>query len=96
MLRYLIFAGSVVFCVTGSAQAETPRQMQVSLGDLNLNHPAGQAAAQARIHRAAVQVCGSVRDTAELGGWASLEAVSDHGCIARAVDRANSQMVSTR
>ena len=96
MLRTVFSAAFLVLSVTAAAQAETPRQMQVSLGDLNLNHPDGQAAAQARIHRAAVQLCGSVRDTAELGGWASLEAVSDRGCIARAVERANAQMVGTR
>ncbi len=95
-MRNLFSAAFLVLSVTATAQAETPRQMQISLGDLNLNHPAGQAAAQARIHRAAVQLCGSVRDTAELGGWASLEAVSNHGCVARAVERANAQIVSAR
>jgi len=95
MLRNLISAAFLAVSVTAAAQAETPRQMQVSLGDLNLSHPAGQAAAQARIHAAAVRLCSSVRDTAELGGWASLEAVSDHGCVAKAVERANAQMVST-
>ncbi|MBA2590577.1 MAG: UrcA family protein [Alphaproteobacteria bacterium] len=96
MLRNLFSAAFLVLSVTAAAQAETPLQMQVSLVDLNLNHPAGQAAAQARIHAAAVRLCGSVRDTAQLGGWASLEAVSDHGCIARAVERANAQIASTR
>ena len=96
MLRNLFSAAFLVLSVTAAAQAETPRQMQVAVGDLNMNSPAGQAAAQARIHRAAALLCSSVGDSAQLGGWASLEAVSDRGCVARAVERANAQMVSTR
>ena len=96
MLRKLFSAAVLVLSVTAAARAETPRQMQVSLSDLNLNRPAGQAAAQARIHAAAVRLCASVRDSAQLGGWASLEAVTDHGCIARAVERANARMASFR
>ena len=94
MLRNLFSVAFLVLSVTAAAHAETPSRIQVAVGDLNLSNTAGQAAAQARIHRAAVSLCGSVRDTAQLGGWASLEAVSDHGCIARAVERANAQMVS--
>jgi len=94
MLRNLFSAALLVLSVTATAHAETPRQMQVAVGDLNLNSPAGQATAQARIHRAAVILCSSVRESAQLGGWASLEAVSDRGCVARAMERANAQMAS--
>ena len=90
MLRHLFSAAFLVLSVTSVAHAET-QQMQVFVGDLNLARPAGQATAQARIHAAAVRLCGSTRDTAELGGWASLE---DRNCVARAVDRANAQMAS--
>jgi UrcA family protein len=55
--------------------------MKVALGDLNLDRPAGQAAAQHRIRKAAAQLCGS--------------AVSDRACIERAVERANAQMASS-
>lgn len=96
MLRHLFSAAFLVLSVTAAAHAETPSQMQVAVGDLNLKNPAGQVAAQARIHRAAVLLCSSVRDSAQLGGWASLEAVSDRSCVARAVERANAQMASTR
>ena len=57
---------------------------------------AGQAAAQARIHAAAVRLCGSMRDTVELGGWERLNAASSQGCVVRAVERANAQMAVSR
>jgi|GEM_PF-6001039 len=95
MLRHLFSAAFLVLSVTAAAGAETPRQMQVALGDLNLNRPAGQATAQARIHAAAVRLCGSARYTAELRGWANSEPVSDRVCIARAVEGANAQLASS-
>ncbi|MFO1247671.1 MAG: UrcA family protein [Alphaproteobacteria bacterium] len=95
MLRSLFSAAVLVLSVTAAAQAET-RQMQVSLADLNLNRPAGQAAAQARIHAAAVQLCGSMRDTMELGGWERLDTASSHGCVARAIEHANAQLALSR
>ena len=94
MLRHLFSAAFLVLSVTAVAAAETPRQIQVSLGDLNLNRPAGQATAQARIHAAAVRLCGSSRYTADLRGWANSGSVSDHACIARAVERANAQIAN--
>ena len=94
MLRSL-FSAAVFVLSVAAAQAET-QQMQVSLADLNLNRPAGQAAAQARIHAAAVRLCGSMRDTVELGGWERLNAASSQGCVVRAVERANAQMAVSR
>lgn len=88
MLRHLFSAAILVLSVS-AASAET-RQLQVALGDLNLSRPAGQATAQARIHAAAVRLCGSERYTADLKGWAS--SASDNGCIARAVEGANAQI----
>ncbi len=84
-MRYLFSAAFLVLSVTAAAAVETPRQIQVSLGDLNLNRPAGQAAAKARIHAAAVQLCVSQRFT---------ESLSDHACVARAVESANAQLAS--
>ena len=89
MLRHLFSAAFLVMSVT-AASAEMPRQMQVSLSDLNLNRPAGQATAQARIQAAAIRLCGSARYTADLQGWAS--SGSDRACVARAIERANAQL----
>ena len=94
-MRNLFSAAFLVLSVTAAAAAETS-QIQVSLGDLNLNRPAGQATAQARIHAAAVRLCGSMRYTAELRGWANSEPVSGRACIAKAVEGANAQMASAR
>ncbi len=94
MLRSLFSASVLVLSLTVAAQAATPLQMQVNLADLNLNRPAGQATAQARIHAAAVRLCGSMRFTAEYRGWANSEAMSDRGCVARAVARANAQLAN--
>ena len=91
-MRKIFSAAFLVLSVTAAAAAETPRQMQVFLGDLNLTRPAGQATAQARIHAAAVQLCGSVRDTLDLPGWANSAPVSDRDCIARAVEGATAQV----
>ena len=82
-MRHLFSAAFLVLSVTAAAAVETPRQMQVSLGDLDLNHSAGQAAAKARIHAAAVRLCESERFT---------ESVSDRACVARAVEGANAQI----
>lgn len=82
-MRHLFSAAFLVMSVTAAAAVETPRQMQVSLGDLNLNRPAGQAAAKARIHAAAVRLCSSERFT---------ESLSDRACVARAVESANAQI----
>jgi len=82
-MRYLFSAAFLVLSVTAAAAAETPRQMQVSLAGLDLNRPAGQAAAQARIHAAAVRLCVSERFT---------ESLSDRACVARAVESANAQV----
>ena len=89
-MRNLFSSAFLVLSVTAAAAAET--QMQVALGDLNLNRPAGQATAQARIRAAAVQLCGSVRFTSDLPGYASSKRVSDRDCIAQAVEGANAQM----
>ena len=89
-MRNLFSAAFIVLSVTAAAAAET--QMKVALDDLNLNHPAGQATAQARIRAAAVQLCGSVHFTSDLPGWASSKPVSDRDCVARAVEGANAQM----
>lgn len=93
-MRKLFSATFLFLSVTAATAAEPPRQMQVFLGDLNLSRPAGQATAQARIHAAAVQLCGSARDTVDLPGWANSAAVGDRDCIARAVERANAQVAS--
>ena len=85
-------AAFLVLSVTAAAAAESPRQMQVFLGDLNLARSAGQATAQARIHAAAVRLCGSMGDTVDLPGWANSPPVSGHDCIAQAVERANTQV----
>ena len=92
-MRHLFSAAILVLSVT-AAQAATPLQMQVNLSDLNLNRPAGQATAQARIHAAAVRLCGSMRFTAEYRGWANSDS-SDRSCVARAIERANAQMANT-
>ena len=91
-MRKLFSATFLVLSVTAAAAAETPRQMEVFLGDLNLSRPAGLATAQARIHAAAVQLCGSVRDTVDLPGWANSVPVSEGACIAQAVEGANAQV----
>jgi UrcA family protein len=96
MLRHLFSAAILVLSVTATAQAETPLQMQVALGDLNLNHPAGQATAQARIRTAAVRLCRSAPNSGDLRGWASSVTVSDSVCIAHAVERANAQIANAR
>ena len=95
MLRNLFSAAVLVLSVTATAQAETPRQMQVALGDLNLKHPAGLATAQARIQAAAVRLCGSGGFADDLRGWTNAKPVSDRACIARAVERANAQIASS-
>lgn len=96
MLRHLFSAAFLVLSVPVAAQAETLQQVKVSLGDLNLDRPAGQAIAQARIHAAAVRLCGTVRSIADLRGWASQRAFSDRDCVAQAVERANEQMANAR
>jgi UrcA family protein len=95
MLRNIFPAAFLVLSVTAAAAVETPRQMQVSLRDLNLSRPEGQAVAQARIHAAAVRLCGSARSTADQGWANSPQAVSDRACVARAIERANAQIASS-
>ena len=91
MIRHLFSAAVLVLSVT-AAGAEAPRQMQVALADLNLNHPSGQAIAQARIHAAAVRLCDSGRFTDDLQGWANPKPVSERVCVDRAVERAKAQL----
>jgi UrcA family protein len=94
MLRTLIAAA--VLTAT-AAYAEAPRQVQIAVRDLDLNRPADQSVLNARIHAAAVQVCGPVQYTADLRGSAMQEAESDkRACIAQVSERTSSQIAKSR
>jgi len=82
MSRYLASA-ALALCLCATAVQAQPRQMHVSLAGLDLSKPSDVQALNRRIHKAAVDVCGTAqyqpgqginqfvedRDTADFCVW---------------------------
>ena len=60
MSRYLASA-ALALCLCATAVQAQPRQMHVSLAGLDLSKPSDVQALNRRIHKAAVDVCGTAQ-----------------------------------
>jgi UrcA family protein len=65
------------------ADEDAPRQAAVSYADINLNTPEGQAIVAARIHSAAVAVCGPEPDSRDVKAQ-----IPFRTCVKQSVDTA--------
>jgi UrcA family protein len=79
----LVLISTPAFSQPVQIDPDTPRQAVVSYADLNLNTAHGQAILAARIHRAAVSVCGPEPDSRDL-----VRLPSYRQCMKQSVDTA--------
>lgn len=85
----LTLAAALIASPIAAFGAESPTQMRVVIGDINLHTPQGVASAYARLQSAAQTVCGRAPDQRDLGSH-----IAWMRCVASALDGAVAQIHS--